>query len=132
MSADWERRWSRGHVCYLAIAGGKPVAHLWIAFDGWRAVDAEDAHPLPESAVFLYDAVTMAAWRGKSVYPSLICAAARDLAGSGYSALYLLADDRNAAARRAACKVGVEFTDKTVQTYRVLKLVRIRRSDDLV
>lgn len=40
--------------------------------------------------------------------------------------------DRNAAAQRAACKVGVEFTDKTVQTYRVLKLVGIRRSDDLV
>lgn len=79
-SANWERRWSRGHVCYLAAAGGKPVAYLWIAFDGWRAVDAEDAHPLPESAVFLYDAVTMAAWRGKSIYPNLICAAAMDRA----------------------------------------------------
>jgi hypothetical protein len=81
-----ERRWSRGHVCDVAIAGGKPVAYLWLAFDGWRAIDGEDAHPLlPESAAFLHNAVTMAAWRRKSLHPNLMCTAARDLGGSGYS-----------------------------------------------
>ena len=50
MSADWERRWARGHVCYLAIVGCEPASYVWIAFDGWRLADEDDPHALPESA----------------------------------------------------------------------------------
>lgn len=100
MNPDRNRRWSRRRVCYLARVRGTPVAYLWLAFDGWRAVDKEQAHSLPVSAAFLYDAVTVSDWRENNIYPALILEAASDLAGQGYKEVYLLADDRNLPALR--------------------------------
>jgi GNAT superfamily N-acetyltransferase len=130
--ANWERRWARGHVCYLAIVGCEPASYVWIAFDGWRLADEDDPHALPESAAFVYDGITLPAWRGKNLFPALMHAAATDLAGSGYSELYVLVDDSNIAPQHAFRKVGFEFTDKTVKTYRVLKFARFRRCSKLV
>lgn len=132
MSADWERRWARGHVCYLAIVGCEPASYVWIAFDGWRLADEDDPHALPESAALVYDGITLPAWRGKNLLPALMHAAATDLAGSGYSELYGIVDDSNIASQHALRKVGFEFTDKTVKTYRALKLARFRRCSKLV
>jgi ribosomal protein S18 acetylase RimI-like enzyme len=130
--ANWERRWARGHVCYLAIVGCEPVSYVWIAFDGWRLADKDDPHALPESAALVYDGITLPAWRGKNLLPALMHAAATDLVGSGYSELYVLVDDSNIAPQHAFRKVGFEFTDKTVKTYRVLRLARFRRCSKLV
>lgn len=123
---NWDRRWKRGHWCYIGRDAGTAVAYLWVACDGWRVRDNEKANPLPAGAFFLYDAITLPDWRGRGIYPALICRPAEDLHREAVKDIYLLVVDGNRPAQRGVEKVGFTFTAFTVNIHRVLIIIRFR------
>jgi hypothetical protein len=124
---DWVRRWLRGDMCYVACADTEPLAYLWICHGKWRLKDKDKGRPLPQRCAFLYDARTREHWRGNRVYQTLISRSARDLLSCGYESLYLLASDRDLAARHAPEKLGFRRTEHCIRVYRFLRLFRFRR-----
>jgi GNAT superfamily N-acetyltransferase len=124
---DWPKRLMSGDLCFLAYVGGEPVSYLWTCMGQWRVKDEDPPRRLPESAAFLYDAITRSEWRRRGIYAALLQRAAQDLAALGIQELLMLVDDRNTAAQRSPRALGFHPSSSVIQISRILKLVTFRR-----
>lgn len=65
-------RLAAGHRAYLARLDGEPVAYGWVASLAASIGELGLDFELPASDRYLWDFVTLPAWRGRGIYPRLL------------------------------------------------------------
>ena len=70
--ADMARRFAEGHRAYVARWEGEPAAWGWVATTSGSIGELEAAVVLPRGDRYLWNFVTLAAYRGRGIYPRLL------------------------------------------------------------
>src|SRR5262245_51795673 len=70
-------RLEAGNRCYLVRLGGEPVGYGWVADAGAAIGELDLAFRLEAADRYLWDFVTLEAWRGRGLYPHLLQAILR-------------------------------------------------------
>ena len=106
-AADLRRRLERGHLCLALKHEGEVAAFTWCDFD---AVYFESCQrPLQADEVYLYDAHTLEAYRGRRLAPCLRYQCYAALKARGYRVLYSSSDCLNRPAVRFKRKLNAKF-----------------------
>lgn len=69
---EFEERIRNGHVPYVAFLKGEPVAFGWSARSRASIGELGIEFGMPEGNRYLWDFVTLPAWRGRGIYPRLL------------------------------------------------------------
>lgn len=70
--AEIEARFGGGHRAYLATMDGEPAAWGWVATSSARIGEVGASFSLPSADRYLWNFVTLAAYRGRGIYPRLL------------------------------------------------------------
>lgn len=103
--SELERRLAAGDRCHVARAGGRLAAVRWVAFEEARVPYLEHAFPLAEQEVFIYDAFSDPAWRGRGLSRALFHTMDASLRSEGYVTVLSAVHREN--------REGMEFTAST-------------------
>jgi GNAT superfamily N-acetyltransferase len=71
-------RFDDGHRAYVALLNGEPAAFGWVAVQAARIGELEASFAVPSGDRYLWNFVTLAAHRGKGIYPRLLDAIVRE------------------------------------------------------
>ncbi len=99
-------RLRKGHVCFLARAGGEVVHYTWLGFGQWSFPDIGVQIPLSETEAYLYDGYTAPAWRGRRIYPATAAVLLRHAAAGGIGRVFARVARRNPAGIAGLERVG--------------------------
>lgn len=98
-----QRRFEHEHRCYIAWVGAMPAAHGWVATTQAEIGELELRFTLSPDDRYLWDFVTLPAWRGRSIYPRLLQAI---LAQEYAERAWIIHAPENVASRRGIQKAG--------------------------
>jgi GNAT superfamily N-acetyltransferase len=70
-------RFDGGHRAYVALWGGEPAAWGWVAVRAAEIGELKSSFAVPDGDRYLWNFVTLAAHRGKGIYPRLLDAIVR-------------------------------------------------------
>lgn len=71
-------RFDDGHRAYVALWNGEPAAFGWVAVQAARIGELAASFAVPSGDRYLWNFVTLAAHRGKGIYPRLLDAIVRE------------------------------------------------------
>lgn len=71
-TAEIASRFADGHRAYLALMHGVPAAWGWVATSSASIGEVNASFSLPTADRYLWNFVTLAAFRGRGIYPRLI------------------------------------------------------------
>lgn len=100
-----ESRLEAGHCCYVARLGDAAVAYGWVARADASIGELTLAFQLRESDRYLWDFVTLPAWRGKGIYPHLLQSILRQ-EGLAESRFWIINAPENVASAKGIGKAG--------------------------
>lgn len=106
LSSDLEARRREGHRPYLARVGGEIIGWGWSATAGFEIGELGITASLPPGNRYLWDFVTLPAWRGRGVYSALIQAILRD--DTDADRFWVGHDAPNVASGRGITKAGFQ------------------------
>lgn len=66
------QRFRLGHRIAVGFLSDQPVAYGWVAVGAATFGEPAVAFHVPSESAYLYDFVTLAAWRGRGCYPALL------------------------------------------------------------
>lgn len=95
----------RGHHPYLARLGTQTVAYGWSASGQARFGGGLVTFQVPARNRYLYDFVTLPAWRGQGIYPRLLQAILRR-ESRAYERFWIIHQSTNIASERGIGKAG--------------------------
>ncbi len=99
-------RFERGEKCFVALHEGEVVSFIWGAH-GIVGVEEINMGVQPGPAeIYLYDAFTLAPWRGNNLYPAVLRSALEYARGLDLSRTLIFVDSENTASRRGVIKAG--------------------------
>jgi GNAT superfamily N-acetyltransferase len=99
-------RFERGEKCFAALHEGGIVSSIWGA-RGIVGVEEINMSVQPGPAeIYLYDAFTLAPWRGNNLYPAVLRSALEYAQGLDLSRAMIFVDSENTASRRGITKAG--------------------------
>jgi GNAT superfamily N-acetyltransferase len=98
------RRFQDGNSLYAAFLNGQPAGYGWLARETGRIDELHLAFTLPSPDVYLWDFVTLPAFRGRGVYPHLLQAILR--ADDGVDRFWIGYEGQNRASARGIEKAG--------------------------
>ena len=116
-------RFERGEKCYVALHQGRAISYIW----GARGlVGVEEIgmaiRPSPKE-FYLYDALTLAPWRGRNLYPAVLRRSLEDGREEGLERALIFVESGNTASRRGVDKAGF-FLFQTLIYKRLLFFAR--------
>lgn len=105
-AADARERLRRGHQPWLARIAGEPVGWGWIAAGEAAIGELGISRPLPPGDRYLWDFVTLPAWRGRGIYPRML--QAMIAANPDAARVWVGHDAPNFASARGIAKAGFQ------------------------
>ena len=103
------RRLDGGHRPYLAYLGDEPVAYGWSASREATIGELGIRLVLPPGNRYLWDFLTLPAWRGQNVYPHLLQAIlSREVAEERAARFWIGHDHANTASARGILRAGFQ------------------------
>ena len=103
---DIRDRLASGHRPYVARLDDVPVAYGWVAGAGATIGELGVSFTLPRGDRYLWDFVTLPAWRGRGIYPHLLRAIITAEAAAGAARLWIIHAPENPASARGITKAG--------------------------
>jgi GNAT superfamily N-acetyltransferase len=97
-------RYEDGNALYAAFLDEQPAGYGWLARQTGRIDELRLVFELPHAELYLWDFVTLPAFRGRGVYPQLLQAIIR--AEDGISRFWIGYEGRNLASARGIEKAG--------------------------
>ncbi len=70
--AEIQQRFDRGHRAYIATIDGAPAAWGWVATTSATIGELRASFTVPSSDRYLWNFVTLSAFRGRGIYPRLL------------------------------------------------------------
>lgn len=104
-----ESRFSRGELCCCALFKSEVVSHCWIAFERECVGEIEREVRLRDGEVYLFDAFTSPAHRGRELFPAVLSKSLDWAEAKGYSRALIFALSDNQASVRAITKAGFKL-----------------------
>ena len=117
-------RFQGGHRPYAAFLDEEPVAYGWAALQSGGIDELDFSFQVPSDACYLWDFVTLPAWRGRGIYPRLLQAILRQ--EDAVSRFWIGYEAGNDASARGIAKAGfnvvgdLEVTDRRVTGFLVV------------
>lgn len=99
-------RIAAGAMIFVASSARTPVAYLCATTKECWIGEIDDRLLVSPGEVYFYDAYTRPEWRGKRIYPRLICAAARYFRQRSFERAMIFATRRNARSIRGIARCG--------------------------
>ncbi len=99
-------RLEQGDRCFAALENDKIASFFWSHF-GYK--DFNEIHwsiYLSGDEAWFYNAITQKFFRGKNLYPNIICYMARKLSGEDFKRAFIDIDERNTSSIRGVEKAG--------------------------
>jgi GNAT superfamily N-acetyltransferase len=75
--AEIQRRFDAGHRAYVAFLNGAPAAFGWVATESAEIGELASVFSIPRGDRYLWNFVTLEAYRGLGIYPRLVDAIVR-------------------------------------------------------
>jgi GNAT superfamily N-acetyltransferase len=94
-SSRCERRFAKGDRAIVAYIKHNPVAYLFAATTDTWVGEIEDWLSIVSKEVYFYDAFTAVRYRGRGIYPSLLCRGAAYFKKRGYRHAVIFSTARN-------------------------------------
>ncbi len=98
-------RLAGGHRPYVAALDDVPVAYGWVAVAGATIGELGVSFTLPRGDRYLWDFATLAAWRGRGVYPQLLQGIVREESTTA-ARLWIILAPENPASAHGIAKAG--------------------------
>lgn len=102
------QRLSMGKHCYIARVEGKLVAYGWITFDKEHIGELGLSARLNEGEAYIWDCATLAAYRGKRLYPALLAYMFDELQRVGIRRVWIGTDADNLPSQSGVALVGCQ------------------------
>ncbi|HEY8369231.1 MAG TPA: GNAT family N-acetyltransferase [Thermodesulfobacteriota bacterium] len=118
-----DARLASGRRAYVVEGPPGILAYGWVTRGDEEIAEVEGRIRVGPSEAYIWDCATLPAYRGRGLYPALLGAIARDLAGSGVTRVWIAARADNAPSLRGLEKAGFE----RVADIRYVRLWRWRR-----
>ena len=99
-------RLASGQTIFVAFHQTKPVGYLFTATDRCCVGEVEDSFAVAPKEVYLFDAYTFKAFRGKHIYPALITHAARYYKNRSYTKALIFTSTTNVSSVKGIEKAG--------------------------
>ena len=71
-ASDMQRRFDAGHRAYVAFLAGAPAAFGWVATESAEIGELASVFAIPRAERYLWNFVTLEAYRGLGIYPRLV------------------------------------------------------------
>ena len=97
-------RYQAGHRLYAAFLEDEPVAYGWAAKQSGGIDELDFSFAVPPGNCYLWDFVTLPAWRGRGVYPHLLQAILRE--EDAVNRFWIGYEAHNEASARGIAKAG--------------------------
>jgi GNAT superfamily N-acetyltransferase len=97
-------RFQGGHRPYAAFLGDEPVAYGWAAMVSGGIDELDFSFEVPPGNCYLWDFVTLPAWRGRGIYPRLLQAILQE--EGAISRFWIGYEAGNEASARGIAKAG--------------------------
>jgi GNAT superfamily N-acetyltransferase len=115
-------RYQSGHRLYAAFFGDEPVAYGWAAKQAGGIDELDFSFGVPPGNCYLWDFVTLPAWRGRGIYPHLLQEIVRQ--EDDVERFWIGYEARNEASARGIAKAGFGVVgDLGVENGRVTSFV---------
>jgi GNAT superfamily N-acetyltransferase len=118
-------RFDAGHEIFLALVADEPAGYGWLARRSGGIEELDYSFDLPDGDGYLWDFVTLPAWRGQGVYPHLLQAIVRQ--EPGVERFWIGYEANNQASARGIQKAGflvigdLALTDRHVSGFVVAR-----------
>lgn len=99
-------RFLHGNICSCLLHQKKAVSHCWIAFDEEWIEEIEMKFKPKDGEAYLFDAFTLPEYRGKNLFPIVLCNTLSYLKAKGYHRVLIFALNSNRASIKAIQKAG--------------------------
>ncbi len=100
------RRFATGRRCYAARVEGTLTTFGWVTFDEEEIGEIGLRIRLTEGEAYIWDCVTVPAYRGQRLFPALLASIANELRTEGLTQIWVGADDDNRASQRGIALAG--------------------------
>lgn len=115
---NWKRRFDLQHRCYLTYCDGRAVGYGWVSPGSWLVGLEQPLGLLAQDVAFIYDEITLEAYRGKRLGPARLGFMASDMSSKGFSRSCQLIADDNYPSQRSALAAGYKPTSSVVRLHR--------------
>jgi GNAT superfamily N-acetyltransferase len=119
-----DRRFADGHACAVARQNAVIVAYCWLASTPVPVSEINHVVVPGPDDVYLYDAFTAPAWRGRRLFPALLSRLLAFASAQGRKRALIFADSRNTPSCRAIERAGFELV-QAVSWLEVCRLARL-------
>jgi RimJ/RimL family protein N-acetyltransferase len=104
--AEAQARLRGGQVCGVVLHGSAVVAYCWLACSPVGVAEIDQVVVPGPTDVYLYDAYTQAAWRGRGLFTTLLLHLCAFAGASGRERALIFVSPRNRASWRAIERAG--------------------------
>jgi GNAT superfamily N-acetyltransferase len=121
-------RYQNGHHLYAAFLDEVPVAYGWAAMQAGGIEELDFSFQVPAGNCYLWDFVTLPAWRGRGVYPHLLQSILRQ--ADEVTRFWIGYEEHNEASARGIAKAGFKVVgDLAVDQGRVTAFIVFKDSE---
>ena len=103
---DLQKRFSSDHRCFAIFEAGKILCYFWSQLGLKNFHEVHLKFDLRSNQVWMYNAVTVKAARGRNLYPNIIRYMAKTMARSGIDEAFIDVDPGNTPSFRGLKKAG--------------------------
>jgi hypothetical protein len=104
--AEVLRRFAAGKSCYTGTVEGELATFGWVTFDEESIGELRLRIRLAPGEAYIWDCVTLAAYRGLLLYPALLCHMITDLRSEGLKRIWIGADADNLPSQKGIVLCG--------------------------
>ena len=102
-------RFTRGRRCYAASTGDMLIAYGWVTLEDKEEIGELGLHVhLEKGEAYIWDCVTLPAYRGQRLYPALLTYIIDVLRSEGFTRIWIGADTDNVASQSGMILVGFQ------------------------
>ena len=105
-ASAWLQRFETGRRCYSAWVAGKLAAYGWVSFEDEYIGELNLRVRLLPGEVYIWDCVTLPAFRQKRLYSALLTYILGDLRTEGFCRAWIGADMENIPSQRGMARAG--------------------------
>lgn len=103
------QRFARGRRCFAASIGDVLVAYGWVTLEDKEEIGELGLHVhLEKGEAYIWDCVTLPAYRGQRLYPALLTHIIDVLRSEGFTRIWIGADTDNVASQSGMILVGFQ------------------------
>jgi GNAT superfamily N-acetyltransferase len=103
-----QHRFALGRRCYAGLIEGKIAVYGWVTFDEERIGEIGLSIHMQAGEAYIWDCVTLPAYRGQRLYPALLAYILDDLSAEGLQRIWIGTDLVNVASQKGVALAGFQ------------------------